>query len=93
MEVSTCGGGKTVLLLGGYGRAGLPTAELLLEETDARLLVAGRDGSRARETASRLNEGRPEERAFPRPRRSNDSFAPQVSASRSLSRNREPRLE
>lgn len=62
MAVSTRGGGKTVLLLGGYGRAGLPTAELLLEETDARLLLAGRDGSRARETASRLNEGRPEER-------------------------------
>jgi len=62
MDGSTRGAGRTLLLLGGYGRAGLPTAELLLEETDARLIVAGRDETRARETARRLNQGRRDER-------------------------------
>jgi hypothetical protein len=35
-------GGK-LLILGGYGSAGLPLARLLLKETDLRLILAGRD--------------------------------------------------
>ena len=46
---------KTFLLLGGYGSAGLAIAQLLLEETKLRLIVAGRDGDRARQTESSLN--------------------------------------
>jgi NAD(P)-dependent dehydrogenase (short-subunit alcohol dehydrogenase family) len=62
MEGSTIGDGKTVLLLGGYGRAGLPLAELLLRETSVRLIVAGRDGGRADEVARRLSSGHPWDR-------------------------------
>jgi saccharopine dehydrogenase (NAD+, L-lysine-forming) len=62
MDASLRGAGRTLLLLGGYGRAGLRTAELLLDETDARLILAGRDESRAQETARGLNQGRPDER-------------------------------
>ena len=49
------GDSKTILLLGGYGSAGLPIAEILLEHTDVRLIVAGRDAGRAEEAARQLN--------------------------------------
>jgi saccharopine dehydrogenase (NAD+, L-lysine-forming) len=62
MERSMVGDGKTVLLLGGYGRAGLPLARLLLHETNVRVIVAGRDAGRADEMAGRLNEAHPGDR-------------------------------
>lgn len=49
---------KTLLLLGGYGAAGMAIAQLLLKETNARLIVAGRDEDRARQAASSLNVDR-----------------------------------
>ncbi len=49
------GDGKTVLLLGGYGAAGIEIAKLLVEHTGVRLIVAGRDASGALATASELN--------------------------------------
>jgi short subunit dehydrogenase-like uncharacterized protein len=55
MNESKPDGEKTFLLLGGYGSAGLAIAQLLLEETNVRLIVAGRDEDRARRTASSLN--------------------------------------
>jgi NAD(P)-dependent dehydrogenase (short-subunit alcohol dehydrogenase family) len=45
---------ETVLILGGYGAAGLATARLLLRETPLRLVLAGRDGGRAAATAAEL---------------------------------------
>jgi saccharopine dehydrogenase (NAD+, L-lysine-forming) len=41
--------------LGGYGTAGLAIARLCLEHTDARLILAGRNQSRAVEAAAELN--------------------------------------
>ena len=55
MNESKPDGEKTLLLLGGYGSAGLAIAQLLLEETKHRLIVAGRDGDRARQAESGLN--------------------------------------
>lgn len=49
------GTGKTVLLLGGYGSAGLAIAQILLQATDVRLVLAGRNEDRAREAAKSLN--------------------------------------
>ena len=46
---------KTILILGGYGNAGLAIARLCLEHTDARLTLAGRSQSRAVEAAAQLN--------------------------------------
>lgn len=46
---------KSILILGGYGNAGLAIARLLLEWTGARLALAGRDHSRAIEAAAELN--------------------------------------
>jgi hypothetical protein len=46
---------KTFLILGGYGNAGRPLARLLLQETDVRLVVAGRDPARAEAAANELN--------------------------------------
>jgi len=46
---------RTILLLGGYGNAGERIARLLLRETDARLILAGRSGARATRAADRLN--------------------------------------
>jgi hypothetical protein len=53
----------TIFLLGGYGSAGRPTAELLMEETDRRVVIAGRDGAKAEAFAAGLNERFPGERA------------------------------
>jgi saccharopine dehydrogenase-like NADP-dependent oxidoreductase len=46
---------KTILLLGGYGNAGRPLAGLLLQETNARLVLAGRSAEKAASAASVLN--------------------------------------
>lgn len=46
---------KTILILGGYGGAGLPIARLLLQETTVRLILAGRNREKAEKTASQLN--------------------------------------
>lgn len=43
-------------ILGGYGRTGNPLARLLLEHTDARLIIAGRNPRRAKEVAQRWNQ-------------------------------------
>ena len=50
---------RTVLLLGGSGEAGRPLASLLLRETRARVIIAGRNLLRARAVADSLG------RAFP----------------------------
>ncbi len=47
--------GKTFLILGGYGNTGVVLSRLLLQETNLRLLLAGRNFERAKETADRLN--------------------------------------
>jgi len=47
---------KPFLILGGYGNAGLLIARLLLQETGLRLILAGRNGQKAAQTATRLNE-------------------------------------
>jgi short subunit dehydrogenase-like uncharacterized protein len=46
---------KTILLLGGYGNAGRPLARLLLQESNARLVLAGRSAKKAASTALELN--------------------------------------
>ena len=46
---------KKILILGGYGNAGLPIARLLLEESDIDLIIAGRNQDRARKVANQLN--------------------------------------
>jgi hypothetical protein len=53
----------TIFLLGGYGSAGRPTAELLMKETDRRVVIAGRDGAKADAFAAGLNERFPGGRA------------------------------
>jgi NAD(P)-dependent dehydrogenase (short-subunit alcohol dehydrogenase family) len=45
---------EKVLILGGYGRAGRAVASALLGETDAAVVLAGRDGARAQAEAARL---------------------------------------
>jgi hypothetical protein len=47
--------GRTILILGGYGNTGQPLARLLMEETDAHLVLAGRSLDRAQATAAELN--------------------------------------
>ena len=44
-----------ILILGGYGNAGSPIAELLLKFTQVRLVVAGRNATKAEATARNLN--------------------------------------
>ena len=46
---------KKILILGGYGNAGFLIAKLLLQETDVRLVLAGRNLSRARQATDELN--------------------------------------
>jgi saccharopine dehydrogenase (NAD+, L-lysine-forming) len=46
---------KSILILGGYGNAGLAIARLCLEHTDVRLTLAGRSQSSAVEAAAELN--------------------------------------
>ncbi|MBN2471649.1 MAG: saccharopine dehydrogenase NADP-binding domain-containing protein, partial [Anaerolineae bacterium] len=45
-----------IFILGGYGNTGLPTAELLLRFSDARVVLAGRNLARAQAAADRLNQ-------------------------------------
>jgi saccharopine dehydrogenase (NAD+, L-lysine-forming) len=53
---------KTILILGGYGGTGRPIARRLLQETDSRVVVAGRDGEKAGRFAAELNEKFPGQR-------------------------------
>jgi saccharopine dehydrogenase (NAD+, L-lysine-forming) len=46
---------RTILMLGGYGNAGVRIARLLLRESDVRLVLAGRSAARAGLIADRLN--------------------------------------
>ncbi len=46
---------QTILILGGYGNTGKPLARLLLKESHAELIVAGRDLEKARGFAEELN--------------------------------------
>jgi len=51
-----------ILILGGYGRAGRAVAESLLVDTTAEVMLAGRDGARAKAEAARLASTRGEGR-------------------------------
>lgn len=46
---------RTILILGGYGNAGLAIARLLLSHTKVRLILAGRNSTRAQRAAEQLN--------------------------------------
>ncbi len=48
--------GKTILILGGYGNTGDPLARLLLQETDAQLVLAGRKLDKAQALTDELNQ-------------------------------------
>jgi len=47
---------RDILILGGYGNTGLPIAELLLQETDCRVVLAGRSRDKAEAEGLRLND-------------------------------------
>ena len=53
---------KPLLILGGYGITGRLLAKLLLQETDLRLILAGRNIQKAEEAAAELNRACQEER-------------------------------
>lgn len=46
---------KTILILGGYGSTGKPLARLLLDESNVRLILAGRNAEKAQKLADELN--------------------------------------
>jgi saccharopine dehydrogenase (NAD+, L-lysine-forming) len=46
---------KTILILGGYGNTGKPLARLLLQESNARIVIGGRNPEKARLYAEELN--------------------------------------
>lgn len=46
---------KTILILGGYGNTGRPLARLLLQESDAQLVLAGRNLEKAQLFVNELN--------------------------------------
>ena len=46
---------NTVLILGGYGNAGLAIARLLVSQTKVGIILAGRTGDRAQRAAQQLN--------------------------------------
>ncbi len=46
---------NTVLILGGYGNAGLAVARLLVSQNRCKIILAGRNGSRAQSAANQLN--------------------------------------
>lgn len=46
---------KTIAILGGYGQAGIPIARLLLQESEAHIILAGRHKEKAEKVASQLN--------------------------------------
>ena len=45
---------QTILIIGGYGNAGMAIADLLLQTTDTQILIAGRDLARAKAGALAL---------------------------------------
>ena len=47
---------NSILILGGYGNTGKPLARLLLQETDAQLVLAGRNIGKAQQLADELNK-------------------------------------
>ncbi len=51
---------KRILLLGGYGGVGRPLFRLLLQETDAEIIVAGRNEQKAKDLAIQLNQEFPD---------------------------------
>jgi len=55
---------KTILILGGYGNTGQLIAQLLLQETDLRLILAGRSEEKAQSVAAHLNSSFPGKRAI-----------------------------
>jgi saccharopine dehydrogenase (NAD+, L-lysine-forming) len=54
---------KTIVILGGYGNTGREVARLLLQSSDVRLVLAGRDGERAAQAAEEWNRRFPGQRA------------------------------
>ncbi len=54
---------KTILILGGYGNTGTSLARLLLQESDARIVIAGRNLEKAELLARELNSVFPAHRA------------------------------
>ena len=46
---------SAILILGGYGNAGLVIARLLAAQTTYRIILAGRNGERARRVAEQIN--------------------------------------
>ena len=46
---------QSILILGGYGNAGLTIARLLVNQTPIGMILAGRNGERAKRAAERLN--------------------------------------
>jgi saccharopine dehydrogenase (NAD+, L-lysine-forming) len=46
---------KKILVLGGYGNAGYPLAKLLLQHTNSRAIIAGRNLARANNAVTQLN--------------------------------------
>jgi saccharopine dehydrogenase-like NADP-dependent oxidoreductase len=47
--------GKRILILGGYGNTGRPLARLLLKESNARIVLAGRNMEKASEACDEMN--------------------------------------
>ncbi|NHZ72507.1 MAG: polysaccharide biosynthesis protein [Aquificales bacterium] len=54
---------KTILVLGGYGSTGRPLCNLLLQETDVRVVIAGRTLAKGEALAAELNDRFSGERA------------------------------
>ncbi|MFC2170453.1 saccharopine dehydrogenase NADP-binding domain-containing protein [Calditrichota bacterium] len=54
---------KTILVLGGYGETGRRIASHLMTRTDARLVLVGRNGEKAKQLAAELNSRFEVERA------------------------------
>ena len=50
---------KKILIIGGYGSTGKPIAELLLQETNVDLILAGRNTAKAETLAAVLNAQNP----------------------------------
>ena len=46
---------KSILILGGYGNAGLVIARLLVSQTKVGIILAGRNGERAQRAGEQLN--------------------------------------
>jgi len=55
---------KTILILGGYGNTGSLIADLLLRESNAKVVIAGRDVEKAKVLAYSFNQKYNEKRVF-----------------------------